>query len=240
MAWGAIVAAAVGTLTGLGTTIYSEVKSKQANQQKINLLRSRTGAKLGEAEKYEALEGDFLKTALGKGYMETLKNNYRDALRATTQSGLKGGQSEEAKIAGRESAAKQYASGLSRLAQVGTQYRGQVLDNSMKMREDANKLAYEQGDAMLDQRKTQAANIASSGQSLGNAIGDIAGMYVDGAGSKQQKDLGGNKPETDAGKIINNGIEVPETGLRPEGVQTATVDDSYGLNSLLYDNIYNT
>jgi hypothetical protein len=239
-AWGAIAAAAIGTLTGLGTTIYSEVKSKQANQQKINLLRSRTGAKLGEAEKYEALEGDFLKTALGKGYMETLKNNYRDALRATTQSGLKGGQSEEAKIAGRESAAKQYASGLSRLAQVGTQYRGQVLDNSMKMREEANKLAYEQGDAMLDQRKAQAANIASSGQSLGNAIGDIAGMAVDGTGSKQQKDLGGNKPETDAGKIVDEGTEVPETGLQPEGVQTAMVDDSYGLNSLLYDNIYNT
>ena len=237
MAIGAIVAAAVGTLTGLGTTIYSEVKSKQANQQKIDLLRSRTGAKLGEAEKYEALEGDFLKTALGKGYMETLKNNYRDALKATTQSGLKRGQSEEAKIAGRESAAKQYASGLSRLAQVGTQYRGHVLDNSMKMKEEANKLAYEQGDAMLDQRKTQAANIASSGQSLGNAIGDIAGMYVD---AKQQKDLEGDKSTTDPDKIINNAIEVPETGLQPEGVQTAMADDSYGLNSLLYDNIYNS
>lgn len=240
MGWGAIVAAAVGALTGLGTTIYSEVKSKEANQQKINLLRSRTGAKLGEAEKYEALEGDFLKTALGKGYMETLKNNYMDALKATTQSGLKRGQSEEAKIAGRESAAKQYARGLSRLAQVGTQYRGHVLDNSMRMKEEANKLAYEKGDAMLDQRKTQAANIASSGQSLGNAIGNIAGMYVDGAGSKQQKDLGGNKPTTDPDKIIDNAIDVPETGLQPEGVQTAMADDSYGLNSLLYDNIYNS
>lgn len=234
--WGAIVAAAVGTLTGLGTTIYSEVKSKQANKAKINLLRSRTGAKLGEAEKYEQLEGDFLKTALGKGYMENLKNDYRDALKATTQSGLKRGQSEEAKIAGRESAAKSYAGGLSRLAQVGTQYRGHVLDNSMKMKEEANKLAYEQGDMMLDSRKQQAANIASSGQILGEGIGNIAGMYMDG---KQQKSGDMGKPTTDAGEIYDEGTASPDTGLGVSGTQTAMIDESYGLNGLLYDNIYN-
>ena len=84
MGWGAIVSAIVGTLAGLGSTIYTEVKSKEANQAKLGVLGARTAAKLGEAEKLEATEGDFLKTALGKGVMENLKNEYRDSLKATT------------------------------------------------------------------------------------------------------------------------------------------------------------
>ena len=205
MAWGAIISAIVGTLAGIGGTIYTEVKSKEANKAKLGVLGARTAAKLGEAEKLEATEGDFLKTALGKGYMENLKNEYRDSLKATTESGLKKGLSDEAKIAGRESLANQYAKGISRLAQVGTQYRGQILGKGLNLREGARNLQYAADMARLDQRKEQAANVATGMASAGQAIGSIAGMY--GGEEKQQKSAGTNDglvpPTTDPTQIYN-------------------------------------
>lgn len=205
MGVGAIIAAIVGALTSIGGTIYSSVKSNQANEAKLGALGARTSAKLGEAERLEATEGDFLKTALGKGYMEHLKNEYRDSLKATTESGLKKGLSDEAKIAGRESLAKQYASGVSRLAQVGTQYRGQILGKGLNLREGAGNLQYEADIARLDQRKEQAANVAKGMESVGQAVGSIAGMY--GGEEKQQKSAGTNDglvpPTTDPTQIYN-------------------------------------
>lgn len=207
MNWGAVIAAIIGTLTGLGGTIYSEVKSKEANKAKLGVLGARTAAKLGEAEKLEATEGDFLKTALGKGYMENLKNEYRDSLKATTESGLKKGLSDEAKIAGRESLANQYAKGISRLAQVGTQYRGQILGKGLNLREGAGNLQYLADMDRLDQRKEQAANVAKGMASVGKAIGDIAGMYGGEGEEKQQKSAGTNDglvpPTTDPTQIYN-------------------------------------
>ena len=201
----AIISAIVGTLATIGGTIYSSVKSNQANKAKLGVLGARTAAKLGEAEKLEATEGDFLKTALGKGFMENLKNEYRDSLKATTESGLKKGLSDEAKIAGRESLANQYAKGISRLAQVGTQYRGQILGKGLNLREGAGNLQYEADMARLDQRKEQAANVAKGMESVGKAIGDIAGMY--GGEEKQQKSAGTNDglvpPTTDPTQIYN-------------------------------------
>ena len=205
MAWGAIIAAVLGTLAGVGSTIYTEVKSKEANKAKLGVLGARTAAKLGEAEKLEATEGDFLKTALGKGFMENMKNEYRDSLKATTESGLKKGLSDEAKIAGRESLANQYAKGISRLAQVGTQYRGQILGAGLNLREGARNLQYDADMARLDQRKEQAANVAKGMASAGQAIGGIAGMY--GGEEKQQKSAGTNDglvlPTTDPTQIYN-------------------------------------
>lgn len=205
VAVGAIVAAVLGTLTNLGGTIYSEVKSKEANKKKLGVLGSRVSTQLGEAERLDATEGDFLKTALGKGYMENLKNEYRDSLKAATQSGLKTGQSDEAKIAGRESAAGQYAKGLSRLAQVGTQYRGQILGQGLRLRESASKGLYDYGIAELDSRKLQAANVAKGMQSAGAAISSIGGA-ISGGGEKQQKSTGEGgivPPTTDPNQIYN-------------------------------------
>lgn len=204
---GAIVAAVLGTLTNLGGTIYSEVKSKEANKKKLGVLGSRVSTQLGEAERLEATEGDFLKTALGKGYMEKLKNDYRDALKATTQSGLKTGQSDEAKIAGRESAAKQYSQGLSRLAQVGTQYRGQILGQGLRLRESASKGQYDYDMANLDSRKQQASNVAAGMQSAGAAISSIGGISTGKGGEKQQKSAGEGEivpPTTDPNQIYND------------------------------------
>lgn len=206
MNWGAIVAAVLGTLAGLGGTIYSEVKSKEANKKKLGVLGYRVSTQLGEAERLEATEGDFLKTALGKGYMENLKNEYRDALKETTQSGLKTGQSDEAKIAGRESAAGQYAKGLSRLAQVGTQYRGQILGQGMRLRELASKGQYDYDMANLDSRKQQAANVAAGMQSAGAAISSIGGAISGTGEEKQQKTTGEGgivPPTTDPNQIYN-------------------------------------
>lgn len=203
---GAIIAAIIGALVGLGGTIYSEVKSKEANKKKLGVLRSRVSTQLGEAERLEATEGNFLKTALGKGYMEKLKNEYRDALKATTQSGLKTGQSDEAKIAGRESAARQYAKGLSRLAQVGTQYRGQILGQGMRLRELASKGQYDYDMANLDSRKQQAANVAAGMQSAGDAISSI-GEAISGTGEKKKKKSTGEggivPPTTDPNQIYD-------------------------------------
>lgn len=211
MAWGAIVSAVLGTLTGLGGTIYSEVKSKEANKKKLGVLGSRVSTQLGEAERLEATEGDFLKTALGKGYMENLKNEYRDSLKATTQSGLKTGQSDEAKIAGRESAAGQYAKGLSRLAQVGTQYRGQILGQSMRLRESASKGQYDYDMANLDSRKQQAANVAAGMRSLGTSISSIGGA-IDGEGEEKKQKTTGEEgivpPTTDPNQIYDYYEEV--------------------------------
>lgn len=210
-AWGAIAAAVLGTLTGLGGTIYSEVKSKEANKKKLGVLGSRVSTQLGEAERLEATEGDFLKTALGKGYMENLKNEYRDSLKATTQSGLKAGQSDEAKIAGRESAAGQYAKGLSRLAQVGTQYRGQILGQGMRLKEAASKGQYDYDIANLDSRKQQAANVAAGMRSAGAAISSIGGA-IDGTGEEKKQKTTGEEgivpPTTDPNQIYDYYEEV--------------------------------
>ena len=214
---GAIIAAIVSTLTTIGGTIYTGVKSKEANKEKLGVLGARTAAKLGEAEKLEATEGDFLKTALGKGYMENLKNEYRDSLKATTESGLKKGLSDEAKIAGRESLANQYAKGISRLAQVGTQYRGQILGAGLNLREGARNLQYDADIARLDQRKEQAANVAKGMASAGQAIGSIAGMYGGEGGEKQQKSVGTNDglvpPTTDPTQIYNEELLYEENKL---------------------------
>ena len=139
---------------------------------------------------------------------------------------MKKGLSDEAKIAGRESLANQYAKGISRLAQVGTQYRGQILEAGLNLREGARNLQYEADIARLDQRKEQAANVAKGMASAGQAIGNIAEMYGE---EKQKKSAGEKKQQKSAG--TNDGLVPPTT----DPTQIHNEELLYEENEPMYD-----
>ena len=226
MAVGAIIAAAVGTAMSIGGAVYGGIKSaeqmKKAEQSAKNLYSSTTG----EAERLELSEGDFLNTALGKGYMTELKNNYRDALTRNVENGMKAGQTEEAKVAGRESANKSYAEGLNRLAQVGTAYRGNIVQQATGLRKLAREQQYSADVNMANMRSESAQNIGDNMASVGSQLIDVSSQ-IDGGSAKTQNQKSTENPMGTTIEGNPKGISFDNSEIEKKKL----LDENYGIRN---------
>jgi predicted transcriptional regulator len=73
------IIAALGLAMKLGSSIYSNVKSKQANEAMAQKADEAYKQQNAESEQLKAQEGDFMNTAMGKQMVEQLRRQYNDA-----------------------------------------------------------------------------------------------------------------------------------------------------------------
>ena len=144
------IIAAIGLATQLAGSIYSQAKSAQANseaqsaadrlkKEQDNMYRQQRA----EAETLKQTEGNFLDTALGKGLLTEIQDQYKNAVRQGTSSGLKREMTDEAKQANVQAANRQLTDGLRGVAQQGTGYRLGILNmvNNLKNSAYASKIS---------------------------------------------------------------------------------------------------
>lgn len=191
------ILAIAGLAAQLGGSIYSAVKSRQANKDKLNAINEKDRIsqqlykqQISDAETLKQTEGDFLKTASGKGFVTQLNYIYEDALKDATANGMKGGQTEEAKIAQTQSTNKSYTNSLNQIGQLGTNYRLGILNqaNSLKntaMSNRATAAMNMQNELIgLAEEKNQSAlnlgqNINQTSGNIGSYGGWVGDKYID-------------------------------------------------------------
>ena len=169
----------------IGGSIYSAVKSKRENEAKQNAANAKDRIaddlyrqQISDAETLKQTEGDFLNTASGKGLVTQLNDRYDDALRDATASGLKGGQTEEAKTAQTQAINESYTDSLNRIGQLSTNHRLGILSQANSLRDRArvsraNAATNLQNDliGLAEERNQSALNL---GQNINQAAGNIS------------------------------------------------------------------
>jgi flagellar biosynthesis component FlhA len=112
--------AILGLAAQLGGSIYSQVKSAQANKEakaEADRLKSEQDAmyrhQRAEADVLRQTEGNFLDTAMGKGLVTEIENQYKDAIKEGTANGLKREITDESKQSNVQTANKQMTDALS-------------------------------------------------------------------------------------------------------------------------------
>jgi hypothetical protein len=185
------IISAVGLAAQLGGSIYSAVKSKKANEEKEKAIREKDRIaqelyeqQISNAETLNQSEGNFMETAQGKGLVTQLNDQYDDAIQDATANGIKGGQTEEAKIAQTQAANKNYTNSFNQIGQLGTNYRLGILNqvNSLKnnaMTGRANAAINKQTDLynLAEERNQSALNL---GENVNQASSNItnAGLNI--------------------------------------------------------------
>jgi hypothetical protein len=171
------IIAAIGLAASIGTSIYANKKSAEANKEMQKTANDAYNQQNAEAEQLKASEGDFLNTALGKQMIENLKRQYSDAVRRDVSGGLKQGNTDEQKLAAKSNLDDAYAKNLAHIASVGTQYRSHVLNSSQQLKNEARNRKYGADMARLDADNQSALNIADNGQKIGNGLMNVAGAF---------------------------------------------------------------
>lgn len=183
------IIAAVGLAAQLGGSIYSSVKSRRANEDKLNAINEKDRIsqrlyqqQISDAETLKQTGGDYLNTSQGKGLVTQLNDQYDDAIKDATANGMKGGQTEESKIAQTQSANKNYTNSLNQIGQLGTNYRLGILNqvNSLKnsaitnrANADINRKSELQG--MAEEQNQSALNL---GENINQAAKSITNAGI--------------------------------------------------------------
>lgn len=161
------IGAALGAITSIGSGVASAIT---ANQQ-----AKRAKA---EADKSEALLQDWYDSQMGTNILDradtlSMLKMYRDTMdeqnRKFQTNAIKGGASEEAKVAYAQKQNKGYADAISRIAAQGQQRKDQVTD------------AYMQGMRGIHDNRANA--FMQSGQTMANAISKIGSGLTSALGS---------------------------------------------------------
>jgi len=193
------IIAAIGLAAQIGTSIYANKKSANANKQMRTISDSVFQQQNAEAEQLKASESDFLNTALGKQMIENLRRQYSDAMKRDVSGGLKSGRTDEAKLAASSTINDAYARNLANIAAVGTQYRNHVFSQAQSLKNAARNRKYSADMSMLDAQNQSALNIADNGSKIGSGQLNAAGSLYSPAGK-----MAGN--ETVAATGNNNSI----------------------------------
>jgi hypothetical protein len=174
------IGAALSAITSIGGGIASAITAnKQAERAKA------------ESDKAEALLQDWYDREMGTNILDradtlSMLKQYRDAMdeqgKKYQTNAIKGGASEEAKIAYAQAQNKGYADAISKIAAQGQQRKDQVTDAYMQGMRDIHNQRAEQ---YLNSGQ-QMANIVSS---LGNGLSSAVGGMDWGGGNKAQADI---------------------------------------------------
>ena len=220
------VIAAIGLAAQLGGSIYSGIKSKQANEEakrEADKLKREQDEmyrqQLAEAEMLKQTEGDFLNTALGKGLVTELQDQYNNAIKQGTSSGLKRELTDEAKQANVQTANRQYTDAMRGIAQTGTGYRMGILNmvNNLKHGAYSGKTAADMNYAnfnigMADAKNQSALNLGQNFNQIGSNLMNTAGKW-DGV-NKNNNVLNDNKIVNGMNNSQLNNNDLYETMMR--------------------------
>jgi chromosomal replication initiation ATPase DnaA len=210
--------ALAGLAIQLGGSIYSGVKSKQANdkaeeeakrlEQKQDEMYRR---QLADAERLQ--NENYLDTAEAKGLITELQNQYKDVIKNTTANGMKRELTDEAKLANTQQANEMYTDSLGRIAQSGTGYRLGLLNmanalksNAMTGQANTNYALANMRVGFANSANQSAMNAASNGA---DAFTNLIGALGEDGGGKTQKNTGGNSTVATS----TNGAQTTITGV---------------------------
>ena len=185
------IIAAIGLAAQIGGSVYSSIKSKQANaeaKQEADKLKREQDAmyrqRMSEAETLKQTEGDFLNTALGKGLVTEIQEQYRNAIKQGTASGLKRSMTDEEKQANVQTANKQLTDSMRGVAGAGTNYRMGVLNmvNQLKNGAYSGKYASDINNANLnlgfaDAKNQSALNLGQNFNQVGTNLINTASKW---------------------------------------------------------------
>ena len=202
------IIAAIGLAVQIGSSIYSNKKSAEANRKMRDTSEAAYNQQNAEAEQLKAAEGDFLNTAYGKQLIDNLKRQYSDAYKRNVSGGLKAGQTDEAKLASASNLNDAYARNLAHIAAIGTQYRGHILSQAQELKNAARNRKYSADMSLLNAENQSALNIADNGQKIGSGLINAAGGF-DGKKAKGNGNVGGTQiPITQNLLDYNDDIEL--------------------------------
>lgn len=160
------VAPLIGGLVSLGSSIAGAALANKASKNQSSAY--------DEAwNDYENwYEGQMNANILDRADSLSLLKRYRDwqeeAAKKSQTNAIKGGASEEAKVAYAQQANKGYADAISRIAAMGQQYKDRLSQNYMQ-----SKFNYDKNRADMAAQGAQA--VASGLANAGSAVGDILG-----------------------------------------------------------------
>jgi len=233
--------------SGIGS-IYSQYKSAEANEEAAREARElqRKQEEMykkqqAEAEMLKYSEGDFMNTAMGKGLITEIQDQYKSAMKQGTANGLKRELTDEAKQANTQTANKQLTDSMRGVAQVGTNYRLNILNmvNQLKNGAYANKMAGDTNMAnlklgMLEGKNQSALNLGQNFTNIGSDIINTAGSvdWGDVNWGKKNKNKGQGNTSTGQSDADTGEANTKKTvwgttdgEIPPSGVQKHTHED---------------
>ena len=182
------IGAALGAITSIGSGVASAIT---ANQQAKKAK--------AEADKSEALLQDWYDSQMNTNILDradslSMLKMYRDTMdeqnRKFQTNAIKGGATEEAKIAYTQKQNKGYADAISRIAAQGQQRKDAVTD------------AYMQGMRGIHDNRANA--FMQSGQTMANALSKIGSGLTSALGSVK---WGQGKNTTNAPSVVDSGVD---------------------------------
>lgn len=150
-----LISAGVGAIGSLVSGLSARSKAKKAEKQ---LLERRDALNKEYAQDKNT---DYLDTEAARSTLALLRRQNRRAQEALNNNAVKGGASDEAKVAAAASQNENYANAASRIAGMGTQYKQRLKENYQRRRDSI--------DDQLTQVQMQKA------QAMSDMIGGITG-----------------------------------------------------------------
>lgn len=183
------VGALIGAAASIASNIAGSAMANKAQKQKASAYDQAWG------EYEDWYEGQMNASILDRADTLSMLKRYRDwqeedAKKYQTNA-IKGGASDEAKIAYAQKANKGYADAISRIAAMGQQYKDRLSQGFMQQQ-----LGYKQKRADLTAEGAQT--VANGIANAGGAIGDLVGGMNWGGGLKPNKALKGVKVDPTA------------------------------------------
>ena len=165
VAW---IAPLIGALVSLGSSIAGAAMGNKASKQKASAYDQAWG------EYEDWYEGQMNTSILDRADTLSMLKRYRDWQEENAKkyqtNAIKGGASEEAKIAYAQEANKGYADAISRIAAMGQQYKDRLSQNYATNRFN---FQTKRADMATDGAQAVASGIANAGGVVGDLIGGI-------------------------------------------------------------------
>ncbi|MBR2032738.1 MAG: hypothetical protein IKA04_11105 [Alistipes sp.] len=165
VAW---IAPLIGGLVSLGSSIAGAAMGNKASKQKASAYDQAWG------EYEDWYEGQMNTSILDRADTLSMLKRYRDWQEENAKkyqtNAIKGGASEEAKIAYAQEANKGYADAISRIAAMGQQYKDRLSQNYATNRFN---FQTKRADMATDGAQAVASGIANAGGVVGDLIGGI-------------------------------------------------------------------
>lgn len=162
------VAAAAGV--SAGTAIFGAIKSAKANKDKQKFLD--TQQQENKSEFNNNANKDFLQTSVAKDAVKQQTAALEDDRKSVAGRAAMTGASDEARLAGNDSARKNYQDGLSRLAGMGTNYQNQ--QRAIYLGQKANLNNQQMG--IIDSKAESAANLTANAGEVMNGLAMSSGL----------------------------------------------------------------
>lgn len=164
--WLPAVMAGVSAAGQIFGGIFGNNAARRAKRKQMNALNEKQ-RKL-DAWRDEQLGSDYLSRADSQAVLRNVQENIDDALKATNNTAIKGGMTDEARAAYASRLNRGYADAVSQIAGLGEKYRDQIRDSYLQQSSAID-------DAKMGLEASSAANSVAGAQNFASGIASAAG-----------------------------------------------------------------